>query len=76
MAEQDARTTPDTAPSPEQLEADIERKRLELAHTLDQLGTRLDVKKQVRDRVEPQHLAVAGALVATLVVLVVWRRRR
>lgn len=58
------------------LEAEIERKRLELAHTLDELGTRLDVKKQVRDRVEPQHLAIAGAVVVTLLALTIWRRRR
>ena len=62
--------------SPAQIEAEIERKRLELAHTLDELGTRLDVKTQVKERVGPQHLAVAGAAVVLLVGLVVWRRRR
>jgi hypothetical protein len=59
-----------------QLEADIERKRRELAHTLDELGTRLDVKKQVGERVTTQQLAVAGSAVVALLVLVVWRRRR
>jgi len=59
-----------------QLEADIERKRRDLAHTLDELGTRLDVKKQVGERVTTEQLAVAGSVVVALLVLVVWRRRR
>ncbi|WP_181312753.1 DUF3618 domain-containing protein [Nocardioides campestrisoli] len=68
-----------SAATPAAIEADIERKRQELAHTLDALGTKLDVKRQVServDRVEPRQLAVAGAVVVVLVALVVWRRRR
>ena len=62
--------------STSEIEAEIERKRLELAHTLDSLGTRLDVKSRMRERVRPQHLALAGGAVVLAVSLVLWRRRR
>lgn len=61
--------------SPDQLEADIERQRQDLARTLDELGTRLDVKKQVRARVHAPQLAALGAVALVVVGLVVWRRR-
>ena len=78
MADQDPGNDGHAA-TPAELEADIERKRQELAHTLDELGTKLDVKRQLSERaqrVEPRQLAVAGAVVVVLVALVVWRRRR
>lgn len=61
--------------SPEELEADIERQRQELAHTLDELGTRLDVKKQMKARVHAPQIAAIAAVALVVVGLVVWRRR-
>ena len=56
-AETDAATSSDQKPSdtsPEvaELEADIERTREDLSHTVDQLSAKLDVKGRVRHRVE------------------------
>ena len=74
----------------EQLEADIERQREELATTVDALQARLDVKARaqqkvadVRDRAttdegrpRPEVIAGAAAVVVALVGLVVLRRHR
>ena len=76
--------------STEELEAEIARQREEVATTIDALGQRLDVKSRAADkaadlkdrattssgRPRPEVIAVAGSLVAAVVVLVVWRRRR
>jgi Protein of unknown function (DUF3618) len=62
--------------SPAELEADIERQRQALAHTLDELGTKLDVKRQVRERVQPAQLAAVGAVLVAVVALAWWRSRR
>ena len=73
----------------EQLEADIERQRDELATTVDALQARLDVKAratqkvaEVRDRAttdqgrpRPEVMAAAAAVVVAVVGLVVLRRR-
>lgn len=73
----------------EQLEADIERQRDELATTVDALQARLDVKARAKDKVaevrdrattdqgRPRPEVVVGALavVAAVVGLVVLRRR-
>ncbi len=73
----------------EQLEADIERQRDELATTVDALQARLDVKARakhkaadVRDRAttdqgrpRPEVVAAAAAGVLAVVGLVVLRRR-
>lgn len=65
--------------SPEAIEAQIQLQREALARTLDDLGTKLDVKHQVSRRVPDQvgapHLAAAGAALAAVVLLVWWRRR-
>ena len=75
--------------TPEQLEADIERQREELADTVSALEAKLDVKSRAKDKAtelkdrattdtgkpRPDLAAAAGAAVATLVGLVVWRRR-
>lgn len=77
-------------PSPEQLEADIAVQRERLAHTVDDLAAKLDVKTRARDRLadakhsattadgspRPEVLAALGSLVAMAVVVLVWRRRR
>lgn len=76
--------------TPEQIEADIESQREQLAQTVDQLSAKFDVKSRtqakvadVRDRAttvegkpRPEVLAAAGSLVAMTIVLVVWRLRR
>jgi MYXO-CTERM domain-containing protein len=75
--------------SPEQLEADIERQREELADTVNQLQAKLDVKARAQGKVaelkdrattadgkpRPDLAIAALAAVALVVGLVVWRRR-
>ncbi len=75
--------------TPEQIEADIEAQRAQLADTVDQLTAKLDVKSQARAKVadvkhrattddgapRPEVLAAAGSLVAMALVLVWWRHR-
>lgn len=76
--------------TPDQIEADIERQRDELAATVSELQARLDVKArakakgaELRDRAttdtgrpKPQLAAAAATVVALLVGgAVVWRRR-
>ena len=72
-----------------QLEAEIEAQRDHLADTVDQLTHKLDVKTQAKERAadmkerattdggkpRPELLAVVGAMVALLGLLVWWRRR-
>lgn len=68
--------------TPEQIAADIERQREQLARTVDELHARLDVKARLQDRMttasgrpRPELVAVAaGAVLATALLL--WRRRR
>lgn len=76
--------------TPDQIEADIEAQRDQLAHTVDQLAAKLDVKSRAQAKVadlkdrstnaegtpRPEAIAAAGSLLATIVVLVVWRVRR
>ena len=76
--------------SPEQIEAEIEAQRAQLAGTVDQLAARLDVKSRAQEKVaslkdsattdtgapKAEVLAAAGSLVAMAVVLLLWRRRR
>ncbi len=76
--------------TPEEIQADIERQREQLARTVDDLGHKLDVKAQtqekvadVRDRVttetggpRPEVLGAAAAVALGVVLVVVWRRRR
>jgi MYXO-CTERM domain-containing protein len=76
--------------TPEEIQADIERQRAQLAQTVDELGHKLDVKAQarekvadVRDRVttddgkpRPEVLGVAAAVVLGLGLLIWLRRRR
>lgn len=86
----DALSTPSVsqAQTPDELEADIELRREQLAATIDALATRLDVKAQARDKVaevrnratddagrpRPEVVAGAAAAVLVLVGLVWWRR--
>ena len=76
--------------TPEQIAAEIEAQREQLADTVDQLSAKFDVKSRtqakvadVRDKAttaegnpRPEVLAAAGSLVAMAIVLVVWRVRR
>ncbi len=78
------------ARTPEQIEAEIEAQRAQLAGTVDQLAAKLDVKSQAKDKVasikdsattdsgqpRTEVLAAAGSLVAMALVLLLWRRRR
>jgi uncharacterized protein (TIGR03382 family) len=75
--------------TPEQIQADIERQREQLARTVDALGHKLDVKAQTREKVaevkdratttsgtpRPAVLGAAAAVVLG-VTLLVWLRRR
>ena len=77
------------ARTPEQIEAEIEAQRAQLAGTVDELAAKLDVKSQARQKVaslkdsattdsgtpRAEVLAAAGSLVAMAVVLLLWRRR-
>jgi hypothetical protein len=67
-----------TTPTPEQLEAEIEAQRAQLADTVDQLTQKLDVKAQAKARLSGipplTYAAFAGA--AILVGGLVWWRGR
>jgi MYXO-CTERM domain-containing protein len=76
--------------TPEQIEAEIERQREELADTVDQLQARLDVKARAKHRAavlrdqlttasgapRPDLTAAAAAALVLVVGVVVLRRRR
>lgn len=75
--------------TPEQMEAEIEAQRQQLADTVDQLTTKLDVKAQAEatvtdikhrattdsGRPAPGLVAATGAVVLATAALVWWRRR-
>ncbi len=75
--------------TPEEIQADIERQRAHLAQTVDELGHKLDVKAQskekladVRDRAttddgkpRPEVLGAAAAVVLGIGLLI-WLKRR
>ncbi len=79
-----------TSQTPEEIAADIERQRDQLADTVDALQAKLDVKSRAQDAVHgladrsttdsgkprPQVVAVGVGVVVVVVGLVVWRRRR
>jgi hypothetical protein len=79
----------ENTPTPEQIEAEIEAQRAQLAGTVDELAAKLDVKAQAKDKVaslkdsattdsgkpRAEVLAAAGSLVAMGLVLLLWRRR-
>ena len=83
-----AATTPDPT-DPDVIKADIEATRAQLGRTVDELSNRLDVPARAKERVartrdtavetyreSPPAVVGAGAALAGLVGLVVWRRRR
>ena len=75
--------------TPEEIQADIERQREQLASTVDQLTHKLDVKAQGKAKVvelqdrattpdgkpRPEVLGAAAAAVVLVGVLIWWRRR-
>jgi hypothetical protein len=75
--------------TPEDIEADIERQRAQLAETVDQLTHKLDVKAQGKAKVEdlkdrattddgkprPELIGAAAGAVLLIGLLVWWRRR-
>lgn len=79
----------DNSRTPEQIQAEIEAQREQLADTVDQLSAKLDVKSRaqhkavdLKDRAttdtgrpRPELLGAAGSLLAMAVVLAWWRRR-
>lgn len=87
MADQTDQT--DQTRTPEQIEAEIEAQRAQLAGTVDELAAKLDVKARAKDKIvsvkdsattdagkpRPEVLAAAGSLVAMGLVLLLWRRR-
>ncbi len=76
--------------TPEEIQADIQRQRDQLAQTVGQLSHKLDVKAQSKAKVErvkhqattedgrprPELLGAVAALAVGVVLVVVWRRRR
>lgn len=83
----EAATTDPT--DPDAIRADIEATREQLGRTVDELSNRLDVPARAKERVartrdtavetyreSPPAVVGAGAALAGLVALVVWRRRR
>jgi hypothetical protein len=78
-----------TSRSPEELQAEIEQQREQLAGTLDALSAKLDVKAQAQAKVDevkgrattqdgrprPELIAAAAAVVVVAVALIVWRRK-
>jgi hypothetical protein len=78
-----------TNQTPEEIQAEIEQQREQLAGTLDALSAKLDVKSQAQAKVaevkgrattdegKPRtELLVIGATVVVLAVAVVWWRKR
>ena len=79
----------DKRQTPDQIQADIETQREQLADTVDQLSAKLDVKSHTQARVaaakdrattdsgkpRPEVLGAAGSLLAMAIALVWWRRR-
>jgi hypothetical protein len=75
--------------TPEEIQADIERQREQLAETVDQLTHKLDVKTQAKERAaqvadrattddgkpRPELVAALTAVVVLVGALVWWRRR-
>ena len=80
----------DESRTPEEIAADIESQRAQLADTVDQLSAKFDVKSRTRSKVadvrdrattddghpRTEVLAAAGSLIAMAIVLIVWRARR
>ena len=65
--------------SPEQLEAQIDVQRAQLAETVEQLAHKLDVKAQLRSRMEritPAQVTIGVGALTVLGVLVWWRKSR
>ena len=64
----------ETTQTPEELRGQIERTRRELGETVDALSHKADVKQRVSDNPFPL-VAVAGGIVALVVLLRLIRRR-
>jgi hypothetical protein len=75
------------AQTPEEIEAEIELKREQLAGTIDALSAKLDVKSQaqakvagvkadVKERADPNLVAAGAALVAMAITALLLRSRR
>ena len=84
-----AKTATPAPSDPDAIRADIEATREQLGRTVDELSNRLDVPARAKERVartrdtavetyreSPPAVVGAGAALAGLVGLVLWRRRR
>jgi hypothetical protein len=70
--------------TPEELQAEVEQQREQLAGTIDALSAKLDVKAQAQAKVaevkgtarnRPELVAAAGVLLVAAVAVIWWRKR-
>ena len=68
-------TAPRSRPTPELIEADVEREREELMATVTQLHSRPDMKARVRRKITQRPGVTAAAVIATVALVGLLIRR-